>query len=87
MQIRLTQTNLENLRQFIAESEKVDPEYNVNPTAIVNMMFGEKIREVLTRFKKNPEWVDSPYGMVKLFSKPLNVSVGPPKRLKEKKHA
>lgn len=87
MQVKLSETNLANLNLFIQKSKEVDPEYKVMPTAIVNMMFGEKVREVLARFKKNPEWIDSPYGMVGVFSKPLNVSVGPPKRLKEKKHA
>jgi hypothetical protein len=51
VQIKLTETNLANLDRFIAESKKVDPEYNVGHTALVNMIFGEKLRDILNPSK------------------------------------
>ena len=52
MQVKLTKTNLGSLSRFIVESKVVDPEYNVKRTAIVNMMFGEKLREELKRLER-----------------------------------
>jgi hypothetical protein len=52
VQIKLTKTNHEILKRFITASKTVDPEYNVKRTAIVNMMFGEKLREELKRFER-----------------------------------
>lgn len=52
VQVKLTKTNLGSLSRFIVESKVVDPEYNVKRTAIVNMMFGEKLREELKRLER-----------------------------------
>ncbi len=52
VQIKLSFSNFENLKRFIAESKKLDPEYSMKPTVIFNMMGGEKLREELKRFEK-----------------------------------